>query len=205
MKSLTKDLEMLAQLASCISLDKFSQIDSIINNLKNEDVEPEKIYETILQSYLFCGFPAAIESFSVFRKHFPKFHKKKTVYNIAKFRKVGITNCKLVYKNNFKKLIENMNYYSSDIQEWMIIEGYGKVLGRTGLNLLEREYINVSMLVTRFYENQLNSHLRGCLYLGATKDELNFLFDRLKKTSGIKNISRGKELLQAIVIRKRKV
>jgi len=200
MKTLTKDLVMLAKLASYITLDKFSQINSVITNLKKENVNPEKIYETILQSYLFCGFPAAIESLTIFRKNFPNFQKRKTVFNHVKFRKSGITNCKLVYKNNFKKLIENMNYYSRDLRDWMIIEGYGKVLGRTGLNLLEREYINVSMLVTRFYKNQLHSHLRGCLYMGASKNELNSLFNQLEKVAGIKNITQGKKLLQSISI-----
>jgi len=202
MNTLTKDLQILARLGSCIALDKLSRVDTTISKLKKAEIYPEKIYETILQSYLFCGFPAAIESLKIFRQYYPKFPVKRTLYDTVKFKEAGITNCKLVYKKNFKKLIENMNYYSPDLKEWMIIEGYGKVLGRSGLSLLDREYLNVSILVARFYENQLKSHLRGCLNLGATKDELVFLLDRLKKTVGTKNIIRGKRLLREISVQR---
>lgn len=198
MKTFTKDLKILSELASVITLDNLSQVESIIMKLKNTSVKTEKIYETILQCYLFCGFPATIEALIIFKKYFPKYYKKKFAYNIGKFRKSGMTNCKLVYRNNFRKLIENMEYYSPELKDWIIIEGYGKVLGRTGLSLLDREYINVSILVTKLYENQLNSHLRGCLNLGATKHELNSLFNRLQKISGIKNISSGKKLLKSV-------
>ncbi len=63
-----------------------------------------------------------------------------------------------------------MNSLSPDLKEWMMIEGYGKFLDRKGLNLLEREFINVSILVHRYIAKiNLHSHLKGCIYLGALK------------------------------------
>jgi 4-carboxymuconolactone decarboxylase len=158
---------------------------------KSNEYSPTKLYEGILQSYLFCGFPAVIESFKIFRKYYKQFEINKTKYNVSDFRTKGKSNCKLIYKKNYKKLIENMNSYSLDLKEWMIIEGYGKVLGRKGLTLLEREYINVTILCTRYYENQLHSHLKGCMNLGASRNNLVVLLNNLQDQVKSANIKKG--------------
>lgn len=200
MNYLNRNLLFLAKLCANIALDDLAKVQKVIKILNNNSTNPEKIYEAILQCYLFCGFPAVIETLIIFKKHFPSFSKKKTAYNVTSFKKKGIVNCKLVYKNNFKKLIENISSYSPDLKDWMIIEGYGKVLGRSGLSILEREFLNVAILASRFYGSQLNSHLRGCMHLGATKEELNSFLNKLTKTSGEKNIESAINLLKKIKI-----
>ena len=45
--------------------------------------------------------------------------------------------------------------------EWLIVEGYGKVLGRKGLTLKEREVCIVSILSALKYKDQLFSHING--------------------------------------------
>ncbi|MEO6696020.1 MAG: carboxymuconolactone decarboxylase family protein [Ignavibacteria bacterium] len=199
MVNLTAEIVELSLLASVISKDDFSLIEKNLKKLKSSETRPLKIYETILQCYLFCGFPVIIETLKIFRRFFPEFKIKKSIYNHGLYKKTGERNCKLIYKNNYKKLIENINYYSPDLKEWMIIEGYGKVLGRPGLSILEREFVNVAILATRFFENQLNSHLRGCLNLGATKNDLELLLKSIITTSGKKNYLKAETLLNKIV------
>ena len=49
----------------------------------------------------------------------------------------------------------------------MVQEGYGKVLGRSGLSLVERELCIVALLAVLDVPKQLYSHLRGALNVGA--------------------------------------
>lgn len=196
--SFSKDAALISNLASSMSSDNFKRIETIISGLNSKEINMEKIYETILQCYLFCGFPATIESLKIFKKHFPDFKKSKANYDIPKLRKLGINNCKLIYKKNYKKLIENMNFCSPDLKEWMIIEGYGKVLSRNGLSLLEREFVNVSVLCTKFYENQLYAHIKGCINLGASKNDLIKLFGIIKNSAGSSNVRKAVKLLNII-------
>ena len=58
----------------------------------------------------------------------------------------GIKNCKKIYGDKFDKLISNIKNFSPEMAEWLIVEGYGKVLGRKGLTLKEREVCIVSIL-----------------------------------------------------------
>lgn len=179
MNNISKEVLCLTSIASSIASDDLNRTDYLVEDYAKNGFSPDKLYETILQSYLFCGFPAAIESLRIFRSHFKHLNIKGSKYDINRFKTAGKVNCKLIYKKNYKKLIDNMKYLSPDLKDWMIIEGYGKVLGRKGLSLLERELINVSVLCTRFYKNQLHSHLKGCIHLGATKDLLSKLLHSL--------------------------
>lgn len=54
--------------------------------------------------------------------------------------------------------------------EWLIIEGYGKVLGRKGLSLKERELCIVSILSAMKFEEQLYSHIIGAINVKVEKN-----------------------------------
>ena len=195
----SKELILLVILAASISTDDLNKIDSALKKLKIAKVNALKIYETILHCYLFCGFPAVIESLKLFKKEFENFKLNSSPYNVQKFKKYGKINCKLVYKNNYKKLIDNMQYLSPDIKEWMIIEGYGKVMNRPGLSMLEREFVTVSILSTRFYKDQLHSHIKGCLNLNASYVNVKYILSKIKHITGSENYEKTLKLLNHIL------
>ena len=58
-----------------------------------------------------------------------------------------------------------------DLAEWMVVEGYGKVLSRPQLDARERELAVLGILAADAQERQLESHVRGALRVGATPDE----------------------------------
>lgn len=64
--------------------------------------------------------------------------------------------------------------------EWLVIEGYGKVLGRKGLSLIEREVCIVSILSALKFKEQLYSHIIGAMNINVNKKLL---------LSSIKNLS----------------
>lgn len=198
MKNISKEIISLIEIASHIAADDLTSTDLKISEYRLNNYSGSKLYEAIIQSYLFCGFPAAIESLKIFRNHFRDFHTKKSIYDLKKFKAEGKINCKLIYKKNYKKLIENMNLFSPDLREWMIIEGYGKVLGRNGLSLIEREFINVSILCTRLYLNQLHSHMKGCIHLGANKNRLSELLNAISENLPEKNVAVARELISKL-------
>jgi 4-carboxymuconolactone decarboxylase len=54
----------------------------------------------------------------------------------------------------------------------MLEHGYGRVIGRGGPSLAERELINVALLAVWRVPRQLHSHLRGALNAGAAVAEV---------------------------------
>ena len=61
-----------------------------------------------------------------------------------------------------------MRRLNADVERWMVEEGYGKVLGRPGLSVRDRELCIVAQLVVLDVPRQLYSHLRGALNVGAS-------------------------------------
>ncbi len=200
MNCLTKEITMLSQIGASLAAGNFTLLESKIIAYKVNKFTELKLYECILQCYLFCGFPSAIESMRIFKKHYTKFKRKKSEYNYSKFKAAGSINCKLIYKKNYKKLIENINSYSPDLREWMIVEGYGKVFNRSGLSLIEREMINVAVLCIRYFENQLHSHMKGCINLGTSREDLKKLLSNIKSIAGIDNYKKANNLLDKLSI-----
>jgi 4-carboxymuconolactone decarboxylase len=69
-------------------------------------------------------------------------------------------------------LRSNIARLHPDMERWMLEEGYGKVLGRSGLDLKVRELCVIAVLVGLDAPQQLYSHLRGALNVGATPEEV---------------------------------
>lgn len=185
----------LCELVSCIASKKTDNLEKIMLKLKKKGISPLKIYESILQTYLFCGFPAAIIGIQALSKHF-KISISKESYNLKIFRARGKANCKDVYRSNYDKLIHNFDNMSPDLAEWMIIEGYGKVLGRKNLSLKQRELLNVAILCTNYYEHQLFSHLKGSLNTGNDKALISKVIKKTSKFNTKPNLTNALKLLK---------
>jgi 4-carboxymuconolactone decarboxylase len=80
----------------------------------------------------------------------------------------GARVCERVYGGTYGRLRANVARLHPDLERWMVVEGYGKVLGRPGLELPTRELCIVALLVGQDAPQQLHAHLRGALNVGAS-------------------------------------
>lgn len=162
---------LLALLSAAAVLRKEEQIKIILEILKKRNTAARKVYESLLQTYLFAGYPSAIESLKHFAAYFtaPAASSEKNVFD---FSARGETNCRKIYGEKYEKLISNIGGISPDLSDWLVCEGYGKVLGRRGLSLMERELCVISILTVTKFENQLYSHINGGVRLGLNLNEI---------------------------------
>lgn len=140
---------------------------------------PEAVEETLLQSYLFLGFPAALRGLAAWRRisGIPALAIAAT--DFKEWEKRGTEICALVYGGQYEKLRANIAALHPDMERWMVIEGYGKVLGRPGLDLVTRELCIVAVLAPQDAGPQVYSHLRGALNAGADEAEVDEAVRRL--------------------------
>jgi 4-carboxymuconolactone decarboxylase len=131
--------------------------------------------ELLISSVLYVGFPRALVAMMEFRRHVldPAAGAEATDYaRWAEWRSRGEATCRVVYGKHYDQLRRNMRALHPALEQWMIIDGYGKVLSRPGLDLMRRELCSVGMLVAQRAPRQLLSHLRGALNAGATPAQL---------------------------------
>ncbi len=135
-----------------------------MNKPKSNKVPFSKIYETLLQNYFLLAILQHLLSLKILKEMYPnKKFAEAADMNLYHFRKRGEANCIKVYGHKFEKLIKNVKNFSPDMAEWLVLEGYGKVLGRKGLNFKEREFCIVAVLTVLKFEDQLYSHINGAV------------------------------------------
>ena len=131
------------------------------------DGAAEQVEETLLQSYLFLGYPAALNGFRLWREASGRPAPDVTDEKPTSWEERGPDICRTVYAGQYERLKANVRRLHPDMERWMIVEGYGKVLGRPGLSLELRELCIVAILAVLNAPRQLYSHLRGALNAGA--------------------------------------
>ena len=127
----------------------------------------EWIEELLLQTYLFAGFPRALNGMREWRRLSAKpTARREPDTDYARLRELGEETCLRVYGSMYDRLRQNIRDLHPLLDEWMIIEGYGKVLSRPGLDLGRRELCIIAACAATAQDRQLQSHLHGARNVG---------------------------------------
>ena len=138
--------------------------------------------ELLLQSTLIVGWPRALSALAIWRRHaggvggvgedggVGEVGEDGTDYGrAAVWRARGEAVCREVYGKNYARLRENVRALHPALEAWMVVEGYGRTLGRPGLDLARRELATVVQVAVQGAEQQLHAHLKGALNAGASR------------------------------------
>jgi 4-carboxymuconolactone decarboxylase len=87
--------------------------------------------------------------------------------DVKLFAERGQALCKQVYGSVYDRMMERFERATPELRTWLELEGYGKVLSRPALPMVERELSIIAMLATLGRDTQLHSHVRGALRFGA--------------------------------------
>ncbi len=137
-----------------------------------EDADPAAVEEAILQAHLFVGFPDALNALALWREVSGRPAPPPSGEDPRTWDARGGAVCAAVYGSNYAKLRENVRGLHPDVDGWMVAGGYGRVIGRPGLELRTRELCIAALLAVWDVPRQLHSHLRGALNAGAAPGEV---------------------------------
>lgn len=166
----------LVRLAAVISAGTEADIRAAMVRVTNSNVPPMWIEELILQTYLFGGFPRGLNAMREWRRasgrRAPERDDGERLDATAAWARQGEQTCRTVYGAMYDRLRVNIRQLHPALDAWMIVEGYGKVLSRPGLDLKRRELCVVAACAVLEQDRQLHSHLHGALNAGATTAEV---------------------------------
>ncbi|MEO8563381.1 MAG: carboxymuconolactone decarboxylase family protein [bacterium] len=161
------------------------------------------IEELVLQSYLFCGFPRALNAAREWRRISPNpaptTDEAEDLTLTEEWRERGERTCAEVYGPMYEKLRLNVRDLHPALDAWMVLEGYGKVLSRSGLDLPRRELCIVAACAAAGQDRQLHSHLHGAINVGVPPDVLGQAIDALEETIGADRVRTVRLLLARVV------
>jgi 4-carboxymuconolactone decarboxylase len=174
----------LVRLAAVVAVGNEQRVRAAIARA-HETVPPEWIEELILQTYLFAGFPRALNAMREWRRVSGRVgpaddHPSSDELAVtAEWRRAGEATCATVYGEMYERLRRNIRALHPVLDEWMIVEGYGKVLSRPGLDLARRELCIVAACAAAEQDRQLHSHFHGALNAGVTPTMMDSALDAI--------------------------
>jgi 4-carboxymuconolactone decarboxylase len=198
---LEKGTRHLVRIAGAVAGSPEGQVRSLMAEALDE-VDPVAVEEIILQSYLFAGFPRTLNAMRVWRsvskRAAPPRERAESTSDLDTWRERGEETCEIVYGNSYEKLRKNVLDLHPVLEDWMIVDGYGKVLARPGVDLRTRELCVVAACAVSGQQRQLHSHLYGALNAGAPVGEVRAVLEALGDLISREDLVRYKQLLQKV-------
>jgi 4-carboxymuconolactone decarboxylase len=170
--SLPRRTYALVRLAASVSGGDARRIRAALAKARSARVPAEWIREVILQCHLFAGYPRAINALFLCVRTGGRRHPKtgstgRRRESRAVWIRRGRRLAERVYGESFPSLTRNLGELHPELLEWMLADGYGRVLSRPVLDPLLRELAVIGSLVPLRVPLQLASHLHGARNLGA--------------------------------------
>lgn len=199
---LDSDSRLLVRLSAAISGADEATTRRVIDEVMGR-VSAEMVDEVILQSYLFAGFPRALNAARMWRAasgvRAPSSDELAQPTHVGEWERNGEATCAVVYGASYEMLRRNVRELHPALDAWMITDGYGKVLSRPALDLKRRELCIVAACASAGQQRQLHSHLHGALNAGASPGEVAESLSVLNDLIGEKVLAGYQNLLARVL------
>ena len=168
----------LVRLAAAVAEGDVSELQERLAAAQGAGVSSLWIEELLLQSMLVVGYPLALVAFAVWREMAgPTAEGGHAAEPLAHedwqaWADRGAAVCREVYGRAYHKLLLNLRALHPALEDLVLVDAYGKVIGRPGLDLKCRELATVAAIAVLGTAQQLHSHLRGALNTGASVEQV---------------------------------
>lgn len=144
-------------------------------------VPPAWVDELLLQSTLNVGYALALQAFGVWREVNPTPETGEPLVHAdwSAWATRGADVCGHVYGRTYHKLLLNLRGLHPALEALVLVDAYGKLIGRPGLDLKRRELCTLAEIAVLDTPRQLHAHLRGALNTGASAEEVDQVLDLL--------------------------
>ena len=168
----------LVRVAAAVARGKAPELQTRFVAARDARVPGLWIEELLLQSMLVVGYPLALVAFAAWRGvSGPAPVEGDGAEDLAhadweSWAARGAAACREVYGRAYHKLLVNLRALHPALEDLVLVDAYGKVIGRPGLDLKRRELCTVATTAVLGTAEQLHSHLRGALNTGAEPKEI---------------------------------
>lgn len=172
----------LVRIAAAVAVAPIETVRAVMRDALGA-VDPVHVDEVLLQSYLFVGFPRTLNAMVAWRDvsgiAAPESDDAADMSNADAWAQAGERTCRTVYGPTYDALRRHVARLHPAVDQWMVVDGYGKVLSRPQLDLDVRERCIAAVCAATAQLPQLGSHLRGARRTGVTFAELDATLDAI--------------------------
>ena len=146
--------------------------------------------ELLLQSLLNVGYALGLQAFGVWREVNPaprdagEAGERLAHEGWRDWLERGARVCEAVYGRTYHKLLVNLRGLHPALEALVVVDAYGKLIGREGLDLKRRELCKLSEIAVLDTPRQLHAHMRGALNTGSAPEEVEEVLDLVERDVG---------------------
>lgn len=199
----TRRVKHLSRVAGLAALGRDEALGKAFAEARKNGITMKALRETLLQVFLFAGFPRTVNALGVLdsvlgplRSEVPEpLPGGPARRNFLRRR--GRTLFERVYGNEARAVLDRIGRQHLEFRDWIVVDAYGKVLGRPGLPASERECIAIALLAVLDLPSQQVAHVRGALRCGARPEEIEAALDGVTGIASRKCVRFARSRLRA--------
>ncbi|MGH7568070.1 MAG: carboxymuconolactone decarboxylase family protein [Gemmatimonadales bacterium] len=187
----------LVQVATAIAQGNEAALRDRLRAARGAGVPPGWIEELLLQSLLNVGYPLTLAAFAVWRDVAGPVQDAGEAVRHAEWeawRQRGEQACAAVYGRTYHKLLVNLRGLHPALEALVVVDAYGKLLGRPGLDPKRRELCTLAAIAMLDAPKQLHAHLRGALNTGSSREEVDAVLALVEADAGAERALRVWEI-----------
>ncbi|HUL01873.1 MAG TPA: carboxymuconolactone decarboxylase family protein [Gemmatimonadales bacterium] len=174
---LDAETRALVRVASSVATGDTAALKERLEAARAVGVAPRRVDELLLQSLLNVGYALGLQAFGVWREVSPAPAGDEDGERLAHegwrgWLERGARVCEAVYGRTYHKLLVNLRGLHPALEALVVVDAYGKLIGRAGLDLKRRELCTLAEIAVLDTPRQLHAHMRGALNTGSTAEEV---------------------------------
>lgn len=166
-------------------------------------VPASALAEAALMTWLFGGFPRAIETFHSLSLAAGSGFEPPAGDTVPAERRIELGSALFakIYGRNAAAVRQELARLAPELERAVVEDAYGRVLARPGLDAVTRELMAVTALAALDLPRQLRSHLKGALACGASRDEIMGMVELAALVAPSAAVDRARTLADATLSR----
>lgn len=183
-------LSMLAKIAAAGASGQFDTAEQLFRNSKEVGLSELQMYEAVLNLLPYIGYPRTLSTLSRFQNVYPEYITQRSqgespqptepwpdyATKVWGERGAQIQQQLSGGSTASEDLIQRLTQISPELAEWVRYDDFGRVFGRAGLALIEREAIVLGVLIAQAAP-QIAFHYKAMLRIGGDDALVDGLLD----------------------------
>jgi alkylhydroperoxidase/carboxymuconolactone decarboxylase family protein YurZ len=175
-------LASIARLAAAETLGNQEQVADALHAARNAGLGWEQCYEILLQMVAYTGYPRTLNALTTFRSvsGIPAPERPTEPWEehaAGEWPRRGVEIFRQLWPG--RPLAESVRPLSPELAEWVINDDFGRIFGRPGLTLIEREAAVLGSLFAQEVVPQLRAHRFAFLAVGGADAEIDSIVSAL--------------------------
>jgi len=202
---------MLAKIAAAGASGQFDKTEQFFSQGKEAGLNELQMYETVLNLLPYIGYPRTLSTVISFQKVYPQYIRERSrgkdpqptepwqEYAGKVWRERG---AQIQQQLGFggagaEEFTKQLTLLSPELTEWVRYDDFGRIFGRAGLSLIEREAMVIGVLIAQGAP-QVAAHHRAMVRVGGSEALIDALVEAVAGIVDEKAVAASRQYIAAV-------